>query len=103
MVKVLYSSFREDFPHTHCVFSKIISSSTHCIEIADMVDGDVEENSDTDTEPEEESNIDDDDTANQHSLHMHERAILEYLLDMIRLKRQKNPAFLVHVDPTLAL
>ena len=90
MVKVLYNSFHEDFPHTHCVFSKIVSSSAHYIEIANMFDGDVEENSDTDTEPEEESNVDDDDTANQHSLHMHERAILKYLLDMIRLKSQKK-------------
>ena len=82
----LYDLFWNGFPHTHCMFSKIVSSSKHCIALANQcieIEAIVDEfelDADLDSDDDYESNAA---TSREGPIHDHERAILKYFLSII--------------------
>ena len=96
MTTQLHDLFQKGFPHTYCVFSKIVSSSKHYIAIANQfaevegLEDKVELDAYLDSDEDYESNAA---TSMEGPIYIHERAIFEYFLSIIRLKSQKKLRF----------
>ena len=105
MISKMYEDFKESFPHVHSIMAIIVSSSRHCIELAngfsdpsiDVPDEVVSSEDEQDSE--DANNGTNEEDASAIELHRLERAILEYFLSLIRLKSQKQLPYWSMLNP----
>lgn len=98
----MYKRFKNDFPHCHAVFSIMVSSTRHTIELA-ILFGKSDASTDFDFAAVGEDDLADDDELydewGESSLHRLERATLEYFLALIRLRSRKQLKFWACLSP----